>query len=280
MKKWVVVWGLMFLLCMAVPVRAAAANPREVKLRAGKTYSSYDITGDKKADTIQINRTGIQYYKGRVSYIKGLTVSVNGKTVYSFDNQFYYDVTAKLYTLKNKKPFLYLYAQSDNGDGPVCGVFQYKNGTLKQVINFQTFYKYGMHRSGKVKSVSGNKMKVTFSVMSSALSSVDIEMEYKYKGGTLKLVSRTGKATCYAMQRSGYLTARKKITAYKSATSAKKAFTIAKGTRVRVTNCYIKGSNIRYKVKSLSNGKTGWIKSPKTFLTGGKGLFEECYYAG
>lgn len=280
MKKWVTMWVMLLLLCFAVPVKAAAANPQKVSLRAGTSYTSYDITGDKKADTIQITQTGVAYYKGKPSYAKGLTVTVNGQNVYSFSNDYYYNVNATLYTLKNNKPFLYLYAQADNGDGPVCGLFQYKNGTLKQVINFQTFYKYGSHRFGEVKSISGNKMTVKFFAMSYAMSSVDVELQYKYKGGTLKLVSRTGKATSYAQKLNGSVTARKKIAAYKSATSSKKAFTISKGAKVKVTNCYIKGTNIRFKVKRLSDGKAGWIKSPKKFLAGGKGLFEEAWYAG
>lgn len=215
-----------------------------------------------------------------MNYATGLRVTVNGTNVYSFSRDYYYNVEATLYTLKNGKPFLYLYAQADNGDGPVCGVFQYRKGALKQVINFQTFYKYGSHRSGRVKSVSGNKMKVTFFAMSYAMASVDIDLQYKYKSGTLKLVSRTGTATSYSMRRNGWLTARQKIAAYKSATSGKKVFNISKGARVKVTNCYINGSNIRFKVKCLSNGKTGWIKSPKKFLSGGKGLFKEAWYAG
>lgn len=280
MRKWVTVWVMMLVMCVLLPVRAEAANPGKVALQAGTTYTSYDITGDQKADTIQIKQTGIKYYRGKMDYATGLTVTVNGVNVYSFSNDYYYDVEATLYTLKNNKPFLYLYAQEANGDGPVCGVFQYKNGVLKQVINFQTFYKYGSHRSGRVKSISGNKMTVTFFAMSYAMASVDVNLQYKYKSGTLKLVSRTGTATSYAMQQTGSLTARKKIVAYKGATSSKKSFTIQKGVKVKVSHCYIKGNNIRFKVKCLSNGKTGWIKSPKKFLSGGKGLFEEAWYAG
>ena len=39
-----------------------------------------------------------------------------------------YDVNARLLNLKNGKKLLYLYAESDDGDGYVCGLYQYVSG--------------------------------------------------------------------------------------------------------------------------------------------------------
>ena len=56
MRKWkkaavaamVCLTGVLFMPSM----KAEAKNPSMVELKAGKTYKSYDITGDKKKDTV------------------------------------------------------------------------------------------------------------------------------------------------------------------------------------------------------------------------------------
>ena len=42
-------------------MKAEAKNPSMVELKAGKTYKSYDITGDKKKDTVKISIPKDQY---------------------------------------------------------------------------------------------------------------------------------------------------------------------------------------------------------------------------
>ena len=58
---------------------------------------------------------------------------------------------------------MYLYNPGDDGDAYYCGLYQYKNGKLKCVLNMNKFYgsgKLGYHTNGEVKAVSGNKITV------------------------------------------------------------------------------------------------------------------------
>lgn len=259
-----------------VKVDAAQGGQTAYKLKPGVTYTKYDITGDKKADKILIKRTGCDGYT-----CSGLKILINGKTAYSFSDDYYFDLNVKLYTLKNKKPFLYVYASADNYDGPVCKVFKYSDKKLKSIINFQTLYKDGCHQYGKVVKVSGNNLIVRGFSMSWAIGSMEYQYTYQYKNGTLQRTAKTAKITSSAqtVQHLSWLTTRIPIDFYTNATSTKKSMTFKKGTKLKVTHCYISGNKTMIKVRTKTN-KIGWIKSPKKSLSGGKAYFNECFYAG
>ena len=75
-----------------------------IPVKATRTYTAYDVTGDGTKDKIRIraaNQTDDEAYSS-------LTVSVNGKTAYRLKNTRFYNVIANIYTLKNGQPFLYL----------------------------------------------------------------------------------------------------------------------------------------------------------------------------
>ena len=160
---------------------ALADNPKTASLKSGKTYTKYDITGDRKADTIRVVKE-----KGEYDYYDGFRVLINGKQAFAVEDCFYYDASIKLYTLQNKKVFVYIYLESDNNDGPVCGLFKYSNGKLKKVIDFQTFYKYGSHEYGKIVKVSGNTLQVKLYIMSCAVGPLDLKFTFKYKNGNIR----------------------------------------------------------------------------------------------
>lgn len=286
MKKHNYFYQFLFVLAFAVILlvypHKVQANPQIVKLRTNKTYKSYDITGDKKKDTIKVKI----HKNSRYDYYDSLTVTVNGKNAYSFKNQFFYagpydNVDIILYTLKNGKPFLYLYAQADNGDGPVCGVFQYKSGKLKEIINFQTFFKdYGIHQSGEVVTINGNSITVRYYVMSFALGPCYVTYNYLYKNGTLCRTSNTAnfeKIYSYGKITNTFIS-NKMITAYTSVSAKRKAFTMKKGAIVQVDKCYCNGKSFLIRVKY--KGKYGWIKAQKGYLDEKNRQFSNVTYAG
>lgn len=270
--KTFVTLAMFCLFCCLITLTSSAANPKRVTLKPGTTYTKYDITGDGKADTIQISTT-----KDAYDVYTGFSLKINGKSAFTVRNDHFYSTDIKLYTLQNKKAFVYLYLEADNSDGPACGLFKYSNGRLKQVVNFQNFFKYGMHNCGKVTSVSKNTLKVELYSMSWAFGPTTLKYTFKYKNGTLVPASRIGKVSVNAIG-SKYGTAKQSIQLYRTATSNRKKLKITAGQRFKITDCYVKGSNIRFKVK-LSNGKTGWLKSPKKYFSNGP-FISESFYAG
>lgn len=139
-----------FAIIFSIPVKATANG---VQLKANRTYTAYDVTGDGTKDKIRIraaNQTDDEAYSS-------LTVSVNGKTAYRLKNTRFYNVIANIYTLKNGQPFLYLYAPAENGDGPVCALLKYTNGKFRKILDFtEIMAGYGDHRIGEVTNLNGN----------------------------------------------------------------------------------------------------------------------------
>lgn len=266
----------MFGIIIFKPDFVFAANPSKVSLKPGITYKGYDITGDKKKDVILIKPS-----KDRYGYYDGLSIYINGKSKYKFSGQNYYDIEAKLYTLKNGKPFLYLFCVADNYDGPVCGLFQYKSGKLSKIINFQNMFpNCGGHPSGKIVKVSGNTIKVQFYLMSWTLGPSYYRYNYTYKDGTLKRSNTIG--TIYVVYARGgktkNFTAGKTITAYTSASAKKVAYTLRQGSRIVVDKIY-RGSYGTW-IRGKYNGKFGWIKCTDHYPINEPQMFTNVGYAG
>lgn len=269
---------VVFCVCGLLPAKtASAANPTTVTLKINKTYTGYDVTGDKKKDKIMIKPGGYSYgtYKSLAVYVNGKKQTLVG------NNLFFYSTSIKLYTLSNGKPFLYIDAYGDNGDGHICGIFQYKMGKWKRVLDFTTFFRpYGGHLTGKVVSVNGKNIKVRFYVMSWALGPTTIDYIYSYKDGTLKRTSTYGKYhEIYSYgKKTRKFTVNKTITAYKAADGKTKAFVLKRRNTVTVTKCrFINGKmyiQLKYK------GKTGWIKAQNKYLREDQKQFSNATYAG
>lgn len=269
MKKkrilWAIIfWGLFFGITFTSPENVKAANAARVKLKTGKTYTSYDVTGDKKKDKILLKVTK----DSRYNYVNGLTVYINGKNAYKFTNNYYYPESSdfQIITLKNGKVYLYLYAIADNYDGPVCGLFQYKSGKLKQVVDFQTLFKgYGSHAYGKVLKVSGNTIYTEAYLMSWSIGPCYVRYNYTCKSGTLKRTSNT--TNFYKVYSNGKNTrtfyANRNLTVYTSTAGTKKAYTIPKKAKITIDKCYTNGKTMMIRVKY--KGKYGWLKPTKSY---------------
>lgn len=256
--------------------KVQAANPTQVTLKSNRVYSTYDITGDGRADRICIKTS--KDTSG--NWINKTSVIINGKNFASYSGGAY-EVTAKLYTLQNKKPFLYLYACADNYDGPVCGIFQYRSGRLKQIINCQTVFKgYGAHLYGDVVKIKNNTMSVKFFVMSWTVGPSYYTLNYVYKDGTLKRASsKVASIEMSGLKYRGYtyVTASYDMKVYTGTDTQKKAFTLKKGQKVKFTGAYIKSGKHLLQIQTQS-GKKGWIKCSSSYLGGAP--FVEVMYAG
>lgn len=275
-KSWIFssMLALAFLFCLLPARNAQAANPQEVDL-TGSYYTSYDITGDGVNDTIQIRKrqtTSIGY--------DNFSIMINGQeAIYLTHDYYFYEDYVKLYTLQDGTVIVYVYLQGDNGDGP-CGLYVYDNGRLREILNFQTFFKYGMHNTGEVLKVSANRLKVNYSSMSWAFAPIDMKYTYEYKNGVLHSISKYGKVKItknWKHTQGKKVTTRKSFWLYKNALSSKKKIKVNKGQTFKVEKCYVNGKRVRFQIR-LSNGKKGWVNSPKRAFR--KPLIKESMYAG
>lgn len=274
-KSWIFssMLALALFICLLPFQATQAANPQGVEL-TGSYYTGYDITGDGVNDTIQIRKD-----RDRYGY-HTCRIIINGQEAIRLTHEYsFYDAQVKLYTLQDGTVLVYVYLQGDNGDGP-SGLYVYDNGCLRELLNFQTFFKYGIHNTGKVLKVSGNRLKVNYSSMSQAFALIDMKYTYEYRNGALHPTSKYGKIKIYKnykYSRGQKVTARKSFWLYKNAVSSRKKIKVKKGQTFKVMKCYVNGSKVRFQIK-LTNGKKGWLKSPKKFLR--RPLIKETMYAG
>lgn len=277
-KRAAVLIFLMAALFITVPL-SAEAKASNKKLKVNQTYTQYDITGDKKADTLLVSGDWDEEYEE----FSGYKVYVNGKNLLTKKNEYgpIYSLDIRRLELKNGKTYLSIVPGTSNDDVPGAAVYQYKAGKLKQVINLDAMSKIGYHNSiGGIK-VSGNKITVKYRVMSYSLGGISFSLDYQLKNG--KMIQKTTDTritdTLVRYRKKTYWTANRSMKVTKSP-GGKKVTMLTKGKKVKIDRIYInaKHNKIYLHVK-IKGGKSGWVKG-LTKYPGSKTLFKEVMYAG
>lgn len=278
MKRILVLAFLTAVLFIAVPV-SAEAKAANNKLKMNQTYTKYDITGDKKADTLRVSGS----WDKRYDVISGYEVYVNGKRVLKKAGKDgpIYSLDIRRLELKNGKTFLSIVPESNNGDVPGAAIYQYKGGKLKKVIDLNDMSKIGYHNNIMNIKVSGNKISVKYGIMSYSIGGICFYLDYQYKGG--KMVQKTTNVkltdTFIKYQKKTYWTANQSMKVLKSP-GGKKTATLVKGKKVKIDRIYIntKHNKVYLHVK-IKGGKSGWVKG-LTKYPFSKTMFKEVMYAG
>lgn len=277
MKKAALLTLFVSMLIFAVPATAEAKAANN-KLKLNQTYTKYDITGDKKADTLLITGNWNEEFDA----FSGYEVYVNGNNVLSKKSKYapIYSLDVRRLELSNGKVFLSIVPDSTNDDVPNAAVYQYKSGKMKKVIDMDSMSKIGYHNNvGNIK-VSGNKIRVKYREMSYSLGGISFWLDYQYKNG--KMVQATTQVkitdTLLKYQKKTYWTANRSMTVTKSP-GGKKVTTLTKGKKVKIDKIYIntKHNKIYLHVK-IKGGKSGWVKGLTKYPS--KTLFKEVMYAG
>ena len=264
-----------FAIIFSRPVKATANG---VQLKANRTYTAYDVTGDGTKDKIRIraaNQTDDETYTS-------LTVSVNGKAAYRLKNTRFYNVIANIYTLKNGQPFLYLYAPADNGDGPVCALLKYTNGKFRKALDFtEIMAGYGNHRIGEVTNLNGNKIVITESIVSYSLGINAINFTYEYVNRKFVPTSRYGsyKEIYSADGSSRYFTVNSDLPAYARPGATAVNTTLKTGSLTKIIKCAL--INRKMYIQLECDGEIYWIKALENPpISDSERQFMEVRYAG
>lgn len=275
-NKWIA--AAVFLL--AIGIFAAMPSPAEAKaanntLEVNKTYTQYDVTGDKKADTLRVSAPWNESYKMYDRY----EVFINGKKALSAKDKGY-SINIRRLKLNNGKVYLAIVAIVDNSDIPGAAIYQYKNGKLKKAIDLDAMDKIGYHNSVSNISASGDQIGVTYHEMSHSLGFISFRLNYQYRNG--KMVQKTTKPKLLqtSQAKGAYWTANRSMSVLK-APGGKKLTTLKPGKKAAIDRIYIntKHNKIYLHVK-IKGGKAGWVKGLTKYPAGGNTLFKEVMYAG
>ncbi len=262
-KKRIMLGILMFVAMFCIAMPSFAAEARIFPLTFDRTYTKYDITGDRKADKIlikQVKKTSEYGY----SYPVSEDVYVNGKKCYSISTVDEYPVIAQIIRLGNGKKYLYI----ENGfNGVKYGhLLQYSSGKFVGAINTDKDVQYtkeGFSFVWNVTNVKGNCIALEMVQRNPSLSWIYGKMVYTYKNGKLVPLTRTATLKCLADKNKNYLTATRDIRFYTGQTSSTVAGVLKKGQKAKLTRVYFGKYHVRFEIRT-ADGRVGWYNSLTT----------------
>lgn len=286
MKKFqnvLIIMAVLTVICIIVPKQEVyAAKSRYINLKVpekvnkSKTYKKYDVTGDGVADKVTLKIT-----KGKDKYDRTLKIKVNGLSVYKHtaqDSQFW-DVN--LVCLKNGKVYFEIYSLVSSEDIELHELYQYKNGTLKRVFDFQDYGGgYVTHYFVSIKKVSGNTIYTNASAQFLTTGGfLEYKMKLKYSKGKIKRVTNTYKLKYDGENMKNHWTVNRKIKVYKKPGSSSLIYTLKKGDVIKINKVIYKNKKVYFEVKNKNGqGKKGYIRGTKTYPN--KLYFKESWYSG
>lgn len=247
--------------------KSAAARGLAVALIPGKTYTSYDLTGDGKKDILSITgtRTGGVY--------KGLTISINKKEAWTTKISFKDTVPATLIRLPGQKPYIcisILSPAAGSGAKKVFGLFRYdRQGTAGSKYGLTLSYSFlanmpvrNFTYRGTPRIWVGIKQMTIVAAGSDTLSPTAF-VSFVLKQGKNGLTPAKEIFPYTTVQgKTGTVTMKAAASLFTSADAAAKSGTIPKGRKVTVTGAVKNKKNItRYRVVD-SNKKVWWITAP------------------
>lgn len=282
MKKSIKTIGAMTLaLVMAattVPVQnvKAATDVGSYELSDTSVNGRYDITGDGVADTVKFEKTE----NNDGSYYCALDVRINGNVALNVKNVDYDYIEPVLIQTK-EHAYIFITTYHGNDYLTLSKVYEYVDGKLKQRLDLDSvvgkiFYQY----SPNVYDVKDEYIELSFAGQSNMLAKTSLRYRFQISStGTLSVANKITSVS-YSNKRenagkiytSKYLVASKKLQAYCSSTGTKKAFTITKGTKLKISHVAISGKTPRFYC-ATSSGKKGWVVSKQN-------LFKDLSYAG
>ena len=260
----------------------AEAASRLTTLKVGRTYNSFDITGDRRNDKFLIREYGSGDYKN------DLRIFVNGKVAYRLPktsdySNYFYKTTAKLITLSNGKRFLFLYCQGDNYDGPVQAILRYANGRFVRTVDFNALTRRVCgHNRANVVSGSGSTVNVSLYLMSWTVGPSDYSLSYRYSGGKLVQNSSAAKFKGAAYVYGGTIktyNVNRTIKVYSTSSCGSVAFTLRRGDKIQILSPFrISSRRCVYRVKYGS--RYGWIIGQQGYQGESNKMFSNIFYAG
>lgn len=245
-RKFMILIMTSIMIIMALPLTTQAASKKVIPLKAGKTYTAYDFTGDGKKDRFKYvtYRNGSEYAK----------VYINGKYRSTLDlarggaRSPYGD---GLYLCRVSRKNVYLVTECGQFGATTCLCYTYKNGRFRNVATVSGFdYNSPSKVSGSTlyfKSEAGKH-----SWLFANYSGPSCYIKYKASNKGLKLASR------YANVSGTYAATMSFRTSSKATSMNAKGVIVRRGNRVKLKSVYFSPSGTNM-IKVSVNGKTGWI---------------------
>ena len=262
--------------CMLQNNDAKAAEVGKYELSDTGVNKDYDVTGDGVKDKVEFKKLN----KDNNDKYTGFKVIINGTTAFTDKEECYYSLNPVFIQTQDHGYFL-ISSKSDNDYG-TSKVYECVDGTLEERMNLddmagKVYYQYDV----TVSSVKEESFVMKFDGQTNMLARTKMSFGFNVDDtGNLSLANKVAKVAYSNIRfnaegesyKSKYLVAAKKLQAYRGSTGTEKAFTIKKGTKLKITKVSVSGKTPRYYCVT-SSGKKGWLVSKQN-------VFKDLGYAG
>ncbi len=271
--RFLVLGTLVVLMAMAGADRAEASVTRVYEQSYSKVLieKQMDITGDGQKDTMQVRTINDGY-----GDITAVDIIINGEAALSFGKLFVYGVTIDSIALKSGQRLLYIEMTTDNDDSAVSAIYSYEHATgklKKEVVLLSQDNNWGkgvFHCYVKSIKTNGNDIVVTYDGQTCACGYIKWKYTYVCRNEKMLIKNKVVKPNGKYLGKK--YKASKKLSFYVNAQSKRKAFTVKKGTNVKLTKiCY---KNKKFYLQFRYKGKAGWLYAKKM------NVFEGVFLAG
>lgn len=268
---------LFICLTFGTNLKVSASDKGIQEIKQGKSYTKYDVTGDKIADSVKMTVKKSNKYK--YDYSENMRIYVNNSVAYKITSSEVNSWTVNLIFLQNNIALFDISIIVVSDDVEMHELFQYKNGKLESVYDLQgkTALGYTNNHYIHVKKTSGNTIHCNvFTQFLTTGGFLSFDVTIKYEGGKFK-IPPTSFSIKYDKPRYNKWTVNKKLKIYKKAGSKELAYILKKGDKIKINAVIYKGKKIYFQTKN-SKGMVGYL--PATKDSSEPYCFKETVYSG
>lgn len=267
-------YGTIIVLCLFAMLMFKPMSVQAKTLKSGKTYTQYDVTGDKKKDKFKITLDK----KDKDGWNHRINLFINGRR-YKLKSGGILDAEATIVKLKNGNIYINVIdASGTAGSFQINSLYQYKKGKLVKVLDLTVNKQKCLNLANRlILKVSGNTLVVEEDEVNTALGVGIYIFNYNYKNGKF-VKENIGKIKNIGFEDHDGCrgTMRRTKTLYTSPNFKKALGKIKAGEKADAIRIYLTKNKISIKLKT-KDGRTGWVKCNNKQEVS-KYIFKGCYY--
>lgn len=267
---------VVFCISITVAVKGLKTNDsigEKVSLGQNVEYFQYDVTGDGKADKVEIQQ------KKHKDNNRSITLKVLINDQVAFQKKELYEPYwhVELIKLVNGKVFFSIAAR-DNDYIITFKLYAYNDGKLYCVHDFyENYNNYAYNYTVNINNVFSNIIETEVNAQFYVTGSVQYDMYLEYKDGSFKNASSEFPIKYKEMSKKNKWTVNRTIKTYKEAGSKEIAYILKKGNVVKIDKVIYQNDEVYFQVVN-SKGKIGYMEGVKEYQD--ISFFKEVMFAG
>ena len=233
----------------------------KVSLEPDIVYSQYDVTGDRSTDTVKVEIVNNEDENDSET----IQIFVNDKIAFKQKREWGPYWSVELIKLGNGKVFFDIYSMISSDDDRIHQLYTCENNKLKSVYDYQKYYdEYTINYSVDIVKVSGNIIETEVRAQFYTTGSIQYDMNLNFEDGKFERSENSFALQYKAMSKENKWTVNTKIKVYEEAGNKKVAYTLKKGSIVKLDKVVYNNNEVYFQVEN-NKGEKGYIVAAKTY---------------